>query len=147
MHEFLSMKTSIEYLHVRLKSRLAITKNKVKTSPALVTAQLSMSKLFLVSFEPHFGRQNPSKTEFWEPLNRDNINAIIIALQNKLCYPFVTLLSLNGSRHPPQWISLWHRFSLRLPFQKFASSPTKLQRQSQALGRFPSPEQQWNGKR
>ena len=109
-----------------------------QTSPALVNARLSISASVLVSFEPHFGRKIPSKTEFWEPLNGDNVGDIIIDLQNKLCYLFVTLLSLNGSRHPPPRIFVWHRFSLRLPFQKFASSPRQLQRQSQAQSRFPS---------
>ena len=74
------MKTSIEYLHVRLKSRLAITQNEVKTSPALVTARLSISASILVSFEPHFGRKIPSETEFWEPLNEDNDSDIIVAV-------------------------------------------------------------------
>ena len=83
------------------KSRLGITQNEVKTSPALDTAQLPISEPFLVSCEPHFDRKILSKTEFREPLNRDNVSDIIIGLQNQLCYPFVTLLSLNGSRHPP----------------------------------------------
>ena len=91
MHRFLSMKTSIEYLHVPLKSRLAITQNEAKTHPALVTAQIPISKPFLVSFEPHFGREILSKTEFREPLYRDKVSDIILGLQNQLCYPFVTL--------------------------------------------------------
>ena len=62
------MKTSIEYLHIRSKSRLAITQNEVQTSPALVTARLSISASILVSFEPHFGLKIPSRTEFGEPL-------------------------------------------------------------------------------
>ena len=78
MHRFVSMKTSIEYLHVRLKSRLAITQNEVKTSPALVTARLSISASILVSFEPHFGCQNPSRTEFGEPPKGDNVSDMII---------------------------------------------------------------------
>ena len=82
MHRFLSMKTSIEYLHVRLKSRLAITQNEVKTNSALVTALLSISKHLLVNFKSHSGRQTPSKTELRQPLNRDNVNDIIIDLQN-----------------------------------------------------------------
>ena len=73
MHRFLSMKYSIKYLHVRLKSRLGITQNGVKTSPALVTAQIPISDPFLISLEPHLGRKIPSKIEFWEPLNRDNL--------------------------------------------------------------------------
>ena len=36
------------------------------------------------------------------------------------------------------WTSLPHRFSLRLPFQKFASSPRQLQRHPYGIGRFPS---------
>ena len=81
MHRSLSMKTSIEYLPDHLKSRLGITQNEVKTSPALVNARLSISAYILVSFEPHFGRKVPSKTEFWKPLNRDNVNDIILGLQ------------------------------------------------------------------
>ena len=81
MHRFVSLKTSIEYLHVRLKSRLANTQNEVKTSPALVTARLPISEAFLVSFEPHFGRKIHSKTKFSKPPNSDNVNDIIIDLQ------------------------------------------------------------------
>ena len=80
MHRFVSMKTSIEYLHVRLKSRLANTQNELKTSPAAITAQPSMSEPFLVSFEPHVGRILFSKTECWEPLNGDNVSDVIIYL-------------------------------------------------------------------
>ena len=76
------MKTSIEYVHVRLKIRLAITQNEVKTSPALVTAHLSISAPFSLPFETHFTYKIQSKTEFWEPLNEDNDSDIIIALQN-----------------------------------------------------------------
>ena len=64
MHRFVSMKTTIEYLHVRLKSRLAIIQNEVKTSPALITALLPISEPFLVSFEPHFKRKLYPKTNF-----------------------------------------------------------------------------------
>ena len=81
MHHFLLMKTSIEYLPVRLKRRPGSTQNEDKTSPALVTTQISIPASILVSFEPHFGRKTLSKTEFWEPLNEDNVNDIIIALQ------------------------------------------------------------------
>jgi len=56
------MKTSIGYLPVRLKRCPGSTQNKVKTSPALVTDQIPISESFLVSFEPHFKRQDPSKT-------------------------------------------------------------------------------------
>ena len=80
MHRFLSMKTSIECLHVRLKSRLATTQNEVKTSPALVAARLSISASILISFEPHFGNKIPSKTEFWEPLHEENDSDIILAV-------------------------------------------------------------------
>ena len=34
--------------------------------------------------------------------------------------------------------TLWHRFSLRLPFQKFASSPRQLQRHPYGISRLPS---------
>ena len=64
MQRCLSVKTSIEYLHIRLKSRLAIIQNEVKTNPALVTAQIPISEPFLVSFEPHFKREIPSKPNF-----------------------------------------------------------------------------------
>ena len=57
------MKTSIGYLPVRLNRRPGSTQNKVKASPALVTDQIPISKLFLVSFGTHFGRQDPSKTD------------------------------------------------------------------------------------
>ena len=77
MHRFVSMKTSIEYLHIHLKRRPGSTQNEVKTSPALVTTQISISASILVSFEPHFGHKILSKTEFWEPLNRDSVNAIM----------------------------------------------------------------------
>ena len=80
MHLFSSMKTSTEYLHVRLKSRLVIIQNEVKTSTALVTAQIPISEPFLVSFKPHFGRKIPSKTEFCDPLNGDNVSDIIPGL-------------------------------------------------------------------
>ena len=60
---------------------------------------------------------------------------------------FVTLPTLKGRPVIRQVIITWHRFSLRLPFQKFASSPRQLQRHPYGIGRFPSPEQQWNGKR
>ena len=65
MHRFLSMNTSIDYLHIPLKSRLGFTQNEGKTIPALVTTQISISASILVSFEPHFGGKIPSKTEFW----------------------------------------------------------------------------------
>ena len=82
MHRCVSMKTSIAYLHVRLKSRLAITQNELKTNPALLPAQIPISEPFLVSFESHVGRKILSKTKFWQPLNRDNVSDIIIGLQN-----------------------------------------------------------------
>ena len=59
------MKTSIEYLPVRLKRRPGIIQNDGKTIPALVTIQISLSASILVSFEPHFGRKILSKIEFW----------------------------------------------------------------------------------
>ena len=64
MHRFVSMKTIIDYLHIRLKSRLGFTQNKGKTSPALVTTQISIWDAILVSFKAHFGDKIPSKTEF-----------------------------------------------------------------------------------
>ena len=147
MHRFLSMKASIDYLHIPLTSRLRFTQNECKTSFALVTTQISIWACFFINFETQIKHKIHSKTEFWEPLNEDNNSDIIIALQNWLCYLFVTLLSLNGSRHPPIREIIPHQFSLRLPFQKFASSPRPLQRHPYGISRFPSPEQQWNGKR
>ena len=55
MHRRLSMKIGIGSLPVRLRSRLAITQNEVKTSPALVTAQISISEQCFLHFEPHLG--------------------------------------------------------------------------------------------
>ena len=62
------MKTSIDYLHIPLKSRLGFIQNEDKTSPGLVTTQISIWDAILVSFEPHFGSKIPSKTVFWKPL-------------------------------------------------------------------------------
>ena len=76
------MQTSIDFLHIPLKSRLGFTQNEGKTNPALVTAQIPISEPFLVSFEPRLGRKIPSKTEFWEPLYRDNVSDMILGLQN-----------------------------------------------------------------
>ena len=64
MPRFLSMKTTIDYLHIPLKSRLAITQNEGKTSPALITTQMSIWDAILISFEPHFGSKIPLETEF-----------------------------------------------------------------------------------
>ena len=55
MHRFLSLKISIDYLHIPLKSRLGFIQNEGKTSPALVTPQILIPASILVSFEPHFG--------------------------------------------------------------------------------------------
>ena len=74
------MKTSIDYLHIPLKSRLGFIQNEGKTNPALVTPQLSISASILISFEPHFGDKIPSKTKFWAPLNEDNDSDIIVAV-------------------------------------------------------------------
>ena len=93
MHRFLSMKTSIDYLHIPLKSHLGFTQNEGKTNPALVTTQIRILASILVSFETDFGSKFPSKTEFWEPLYEDNDSDIIVALQNNLRYLFVALLS------------------------------------------------------
>ena len=92
MHRFLSMQTSIGYLPVRLKRRPGSTQNEVKTSPALVTTQISISAPFFLHVDTHFTYKIPSNTEFWKPLNEDNDSDIILALQNKLCSSFVTLL-------------------------------------------------------
>ena len=80
MHQLLSMKASIDYLLIPLKSRLGFTQNEGKTNPALVTTQLSISASILVSFEPHFRSKIPSKTEFREPLHEDNDSDIIVGL-------------------------------------------------------------------
>ena len=90
------MKTSIEYLHIRLTTRLAIIQNEVKTNPALATAQIPVSKPFLVSFEPHVGRQNPSRTEFGEPLKGDNVSDMIVDSTKLIMLPFWSL-------HHPKW--------------------------------------------
>ena len=82
MHRSLSMKTSIDYLHIPLKRRLGFTQNKGKTNPALVTTQIRILAFILIYFETHFGIKFPSETEFWNPLNKDNDSDIIIALQN-----------------------------------------------------------------
>ena len=80
MHRFLSMKCSIDYLHIPLKKRLGSTQNEGKTSPALITTQISIWDAILVSFEPHFGDKLASKTEFWAPLNKDNDSDIVVAV-------------------------------------------------------------------
>ena len=77
MHRFVSMKTSIGYLPVRLKRRPGSTQNEGKTSPALVTTQISISASILVSFAPHFGGTILFNTEFWEPLHEDDDSDII----------------------------------------------------------------------
>ena len=64
MHRFLSMKTSIDYLHIPLKRRPGFIQNESKTNPAFITTQISIWDAILVSFEPHFGDKIPSKTEF-----------------------------------------------------------------------------------
>ena len=64
MYRFLSMKCSIDYLHIPSKSRLGFTQNEGKTSPALITTQMSIWDAILVSFEPHFGSKLPLETEF-----------------------------------------------------------------------------------
>jgi len=74
------MKTSSDYVPVRLKRRSGITQNKVTTNPALVTTQMSISASILVNFETHFGSKFLSKTEFWRPLNEDDDSDIIVAL-------------------------------------------------------------------
>ena len=74
------MITSIDYLNILLKSRLGFTQNEMKTSPALVTTQISISASILVSFAPHFGGTILFNTEFWEPLHEDDDSDIIVAL-------------------------------------------------------------------
>ena len=76
------MKTSIDYLHIPLKSRLGFTQNEGKTKPALVTTQIRILASIWIRFETHFGSKFPSENEFWEPLNEDNDSDIIVALQN-----------------------------------------------------------------
>jgi len=94
------MKTTIDYLHIPLKSRLEFTQNEMKTSPALVTTQISISASILVSFEPHFARKIPSKTEFREPLNRDNVNDMIVDSTKLIMLPFLSLYHPKWTRHP-----------------------------------------------
>ena len=74
------MKTSIDYLHIPLKSRLGFAQNEVQTSPALITAQISISAPFFLPFETHFGDQMASKTEFWAPLHEGNGSDTIVAV-------------------------------------------------------------------
>ena len=95
MHRVLSMTTSIDYLHIPLKSRLAITQNEVKANPCLVTTQISIWNAILASFEPHFGGKIPSKNDLWQPLKRHNVNDIIMYKTNYviLC---ITLSTLKG---------------------------------------------------
>ena len=82
MHRLVSIKASIDNLHIPLKSRLGFTQNDGKTSPALVTTQIRIVASILIHFETHVGSKVPSPIEFWEPLNEDNDSDIIIALQN-----------------------------------------------------------------
>ena len=74
------MKTSIDYLHIPLKSLLGFAQNESKTSPALVTTQLPISASIFINFEIHFGSNVPYETEFWEPLHEDNDSDIIVAV-------------------------------------------------------------------
>ena len=62
MHRCLSMKTSIDYLHIPLKSRLGFTQNEGKTNPALVTTQISISAPFILPFQIPFVDEMASKT-------------------------------------------------------------------------------------
>ena len=64
MHRLLSMKTSIDYLHIPLQSRLGFTQNEGKTNPAFITTQMSIWDAILTSFEPHFGPQREQVLEF-----------------------------------------------------------------------------------
>ena len=80
MHRFSSITTNIDYPPIPLKSQLGFTQNEGKTSPALVTTQISIWDAILVSFEPHFGAKILSKTKFWVPLNEDNDSDIVVAV-------------------------------------------------------------------
>ena len=80
MHQFLSMKTSSEYLHIPLKRRPGFIQNEGKTNPVLVTIQISIGDAILVSVKPHFGNKIPSETGFWAPLNEDNDSDIVVAI-------------------------------------------------------------------
>ena len=79
MHQFVSMKTIIEHLHIPLKRRPGFGQNEGKTNPALVTTQIRILAYILVHFETHFQSKFPSETKFWEPLNEDNDSDIIVA--------------------------------------------------------------------
>ena len=74
------MKTSIDYLPVRLKRRLGSTQNESKANPAWITTQISIWDGILISFKPHFGSKFLPETEFGAPLHEDNVSDIIIAL-------------------------------------------------------------------
>ena len=74
------MKTSIDYLHIPLKSRPGFAQNESQTSPALETTQISIWAPLFLHFETHFGSKFPSETKFWEPLIEDNDSDIIVAL-------------------------------------------------------------------
>ena len=80
MHGLLSMKTSIEYLHIPLKRRPGFIQNEGKTNPAFITTQISIWDAILVSFEPQFGDKILSKTKFWSPLHEDSDSGIIVAV-------------------------------------------------------------------
>ena len=60
MHQFLSMKTNIDYLHIPLKSPLGFNQNEGKTNPALVTTQIRILASILSLFETPFWLPKPN---------------------------------------------------------------------------------------
>ena len=56
----------------------------------------------LVSFEPHCGRNIPSETECWEPLNGDDVSDIIVDSTKLIMWPFCDFTDAKRpTRHPP----------------------------------------------
>ena len=55
---FLTMKTSIDYLHIPLRSHLGFTQKEGNTNPALVTTQIRLLVSIFNHFEIHFGFRN-----------------------------------------------------------------------------------------
>ena len=73
---------STSLLTLKKKTKVDSTQNEGKTSPALVTTQISIAAPFFLHFETNFKSKFPSETELWEPLNEDNDSDIIVTLQN-----------------------------------------------------------------
>ena len=124
---FISLiRNQVSALHVCLEKRLGTTKNRVKSRPASITAGISICNHFWIYFKLNFGPTNNPKVipkRSW------------IAFKARDCYRYKTKMIMllfghftmpSGPVIRPHVISLWHRFSLRLPFQKFASSPRQL---------------------